>query len=118
MFPAKQPGDPMPRKSRKKAQAESPATEPTSVAAVLDQSPIGQILASHEAKAQVEPERPLPEPPAVEPERATVESEQRVPTSFADAVKASRAAFAPIAEGFVNVDSFPAAGLKVNRSRD
>ena len=33
-------------------------------------------------------------------------------------MKASRAAFAPIAEGFLNVDSFPAAGLKVNRSLD
>jgi hypothetical protein len=51
----------MPRKSRRKS-VESPATEPTPVAAVLEQSPIAQIIASREAKAETEPERPMPEP--------------------------------------------------------
>lgn len=53
----------MPRK-RKKDLSETPATEPTPVSEILPQSPIAQILASHEAKAKVEPDHPMPEPPA------------------------------------------------------
>lgn len=51
----------MPRKSRRKP-VESPAAEPTPVAAVLEQSPIAQILASRDARAEIEPDQPMPEP--------------------------------------------------------
>ncbi|WP_152051771.1 hypothetical protein [Tautonia marina] len=66
----------MPRKSRaKKAQPESPATEPTPIAAVLEESPAMEaIRASREAKERIEQEYPLPDPalqlPAPEPKQA------------------------------------------------
>lgn len=67
----------MPRKSRKKSQAESHVTEPTTVAAVLENSPIAQILASREAKAQVEPDHPMPEPDTDGSEAALAFERQR-----------------------------------------
>ena len=49
----------MPRKSRKKVQPEAPATEPQTVAAILEASPAFDILqAARDAKSRVEPERP------------------------------------------------------------
>lgn len=50
----------MPRKSRRKS-ADSPASDPVPVSDVLAASPIAQIIAARKAKAQVEPERPMPE---------------------------------------------------------
>src|SRR5689334_19155231 len=55
----------MPRKSRRKT-VESPATEPMPVAAVLEQSPIAEILASRDARAEIEPDQPMPMPPGEE----------------------------------------------------
>lgn len=65
----------MPSKKRPKPQATP--TEPTIVAAVLEQSPIAQLLASREAKAQVEPERPMPDPDTDGSEAAMAFKRQR-----------------------------------------
>jgi hypothetical protein len=106
----------MPRKKRVKE-----SSEPVAVAEILEQSPVAAIIAEHEAKPDTHAEAVTSfqrqrerEQAVAEPERAT----EPVPTSFADAVKASRSAFGPIPDGFVNVDSYPEAGLKVNRSLD
>src|SRR5262245_14735471 len=89
-------------RSRKKAKAETPAELPAPEPVALAE-PLGQIMASREAKASVEPEAPQQRPE---------------PGSHAAAVLASRPAFRPVPSGFKNVDSYPAAGLKVNRSLD
>lgn len=112
----------MPRKKKSKpatsAAIELPTAEPQTVAAVLEKSPIAAIIAEHEAKPDPHAEAVASFQRQREREQAVTEPERRVPTSFADAVRASRSAFAPVPEGFVNVDSYPAAGLKVNRSLD
>ena len=90
------PLEPKPKRRRSAAKETIESREPTPVAAVLEQSPIAAIIADHEAKAKPE----------------------GLPASFAEAVKASKSAFGPIPDGFVNVDSHPAAGIKVNRSLD
>ena len=94
---------PLEAKPKRRRSAAKETSEPTPVAEVLERSPA--VAAILEAKA--EPVAPELEQPA-----------ERVPASFAEAVKASRAAFGPMPEGFVNVASHPAAGIKFNRSRD
>lgn len=98
----------MPRKSRKKAQAESPSTEPTPVAEILEQSPaLAAILASREAKASVEPETPMPVP----------ETGQQ-PGAHSAAVLSSRPHFLPVPANFKDVFGNPIAGIRVNKSFD
>src|SRR4051794_29955152 len=94
----------MPRKSRKKA--ESPATDPTPVAELLAQSPIAEILASREAKSQIEPERPMSEPPATETELTHV---QRL---------SQPRGLRPTPTGFKGLEGHYAAGIRLNRSLD
>jgi hypothetical protein len=65
----------MPRKSRKK---DTPATEPTTVAAVLEKSPIAQILASRDARAEIEPDQPMAEQQALAAFQRQREREQAV----------------------------------------
>jgi hypothetical protein len=67
----------MPRKSRRKSQPESPASDPAPVAEVLADSPIAQILASREAKAAIDPERPMPENDGSEAVAAFLRQQER-----------------------------------------
>lgn len=110
----------MPRKSRNQARLDSPSSDPVTVADVLQQSPIAQILASREAKAKIEPDRPMPEPDS-EPDvvaafRRQREREQAVtePTSHVARVRKMQ----PAPQGFISVASYPTAGIRVNKSFD
>ena len=55
-----------------------PSNEPIPVGAALADSPIGQILASRDARAEIEPDQPMPEQEAVAAFQAAREREQAV----------------------------------------
>lgn len=126
-----------PRKSRKKA----PATEPKPVAEILDQSPIAQILASRDARAEIEPDQPMPEQEAVaafqrqrEHEQAVSHVEQLGPAKpsteaiVTEALVVSQrpksghverlTGLRPTPSGFVGLESFKNAGIRLSRSLD
>jgi hypothetical protein len=89
---------------------------------VLQQSPIAKILASHEAKARIEPDRPMPEPePGSEAVAAFLrqrEREQAVTGSGEVSHTARVRKMQPAPEGFLSVASYPPAGIRVNKSFD
>ncbi len=109
----------MPR--RKKALPNSPATEPTTVAAALEHSPIAQIIASHEAKAQVEPERPMTEPDQAvaafqrqrERDQAVTQPHSNGTSSHAAKILAERPAFRQVQEEYFRVSSHEREGIRV-----
>ena len=130
----------MPRKSRaKKAPATEPTLhEPTPVAAVLAQSPImAEILDARDAKSRVEPEHPMPDPGAEavvafqrqhERENAVTEPPSRLEALGAEALVESQKpkgshterlkGLRPTPSGFIGLESFRNAGIRLSRSLD
>ena len=104
----------MPRKSRR-VSADSPASDPIPVAEVLAASPIARIIASHEAKAQIEPEME----PGAEAVAAFLRQRERElageePKSHVARLRKMQ----PPPAGFLSVATHAAAGIRVNKSLD
>jgi hypothetical protein len=108
----------MPRKSRKKVQHDTPATEPTPVAAVLEQSPIAAILADPNAGLVTADQLPIPSrspAPAIENVVAEALLESQKPKGgHVDRLTGLR----PAPSGFVGLESFKNAGIRLSRSLD
>ena len=102
-----------PRKSRKKSQPETPATEPTPVAQVLEQSRIAEILASStlENPATSPPEKPsLPD---TDPDMPILEPLSNGKPSHAAKILAERPAFRQVPEEYFRVASHEREGIRV-----
>jgi hypothetical protein len=113
----------MPPKYPNRPPDDSPSNAPVAVADVLRKSPIAQILASREAKSNIEPERAMPEPDTDGSEAALAFKRQRErEQAVSDPSKVSHAArmhrMQPPPEGFMPVATFAAAGIRVNKSLD
>lgn len=121
----------MPRKRRQK-KPEQPPEDPKPVAdaaaevmARLKDQGV-DIKPASEALQQLPPAQPELEPlPGASPALKAILESRKAPTerleaepSHTERVAASRAQFAPVAEGFKNVASFPVAGVKVHKSVD
>ena len=108
------PLEPKPKR-RRSAAKDALATEPTTVAEVLDKSPVmADILAAREAKSQIEPERPMPEPPT-SPTESVIESQQ---PKLTHVQRAAQTGLRPAPSGFVGLESHYNAGIRLSRSLD
>jgi hypothetical protein len=116
----------MPREKRAKS-IHTPATDPTPIAAVLEQSPAMEVIrASREAKPQEDPERPMPAEAAIAAFQKRRDREQAVagrpgpvqPRSHVERLVGQTTGMRPVPSGFKDLFSFPAAGIRVNRPLD
>jgi hypothetical protein len=105
----------------------TPATDPTPIAAVPEQSPAMEVLrARREAKPQEDPERPMPAEAAIAAFQKRRDREQSVagrpvpvqPRSHVEPLVGQTTGMRPVPSGFKDLFSFPAAGIRVNRPLD
>ena len=101
-------------KPKRRGSKKSPATEPLAEPAA--DSPLAQLLDARDAKATVEPETPMMRQPEQEP--SGIDAPWEGEPSWAERARPNRPKFAPVPEGFLNVDRFETAGVRVNRSHD
>ena len=119
----------MPRKKKPKADAQAvelPAAEPITLAVALEKSPIAEVIASHEAEAQPDPQSEAVDAFQRQREREQAVTEtshvqrlNRIPVgptgklSHAEKVLAERPAYRPAPEEYFRVASHEREGIRV-----
>ena len=111
----------MPRRSRNRAHADTPGSDPVPVSDVLRESPIAKILADREAKSRIEPDRTMPEPDGSEAVEAFLRQRERE-QAVTDPAEVSYVArvrrMQPTPPGFLAVKDYPTVGIRVSKSLD